>query len=150
MSRSYTDVESFIKEFEACRLPKSQWTHEAHLVAGFWYALKLDADVALDTIRKRIRAHNEWVGTPNTESSGYHETITRAYMDQIRSHLARNCDAIFEASLALLLASPLNDTAWLLKHYSRERLFSVEARKTWVEPDIKAFETPERIDRFDS
>jgi hypothetical protein len=136
---SYADVESFIRKFEACRLPKSQWTHEAHLVAGYWYARNLDADAALDTIRKRIRAHNEWVGTPNTDSSGYHETITRAYMSRIRAHIDRNREATFEASLALLMASRLSDTGWLLQHYSQAHLFSAAARRTWVEPDIKAF-----------
>jgi len=28
---------AFIAEFEAERLPKSRLTHEAHLVAGYWY-----------------------------------------------------------------------------------------------------------------
>jgi hypothetical protein len=138
MSLSRSDVESFIREFEAERLPMARWTHEAHLVAGFWYSSTLDADAALATIRTRIRRHNESVGTPNTDSSGYHETITRLYMGAIAAHVSRHKNAGFEESLALLLASALSDSDWPLTHYSRERLFSVEARRNWVEPDVRA------------
>lgn len=137
MSRTRSDVESFIREFEAGRLPMARWTHEAHLVAGFWYSSTLDSDAALATVRTRIRRHNESVGTPNTDSSGYHETITRLYMGAIAAHVSRHSSAAFEDSLALLLASPLGDSEWPLRYYSRERLFSVEARRSWVEPDVR-------------
>jgi hypothetical protein len=140
MFRTRSDVESFILEFEAERLPKARWTHQAHLVAGLWYTLMLGSDAALASIRTRIRRHNESVGTPNTDSSGYHETITRLYMSAIARHVTRHTDATFEESLALLLASPMSDSEWPLKHYTRERLFSVEARRHWVQPDVLAME----------
>jgi hypothetical protein len=35
-----------------------------------------------------------------------------------------------------LMASPLGRSDWLLAHWRRERLFSVEARREWVEPDL--------------
>jgi hypothetical protein len=140
MFRTRSDVESFILEFEAGRLPKSRWTHEAHLVAGFWYTLMLGSSSALTTIRARIQRHNESVGTPNTDSSGYHETITRLYMSAIAGHVSRCRSATFEESLALLLASPMSDSEWPLAYYTRERLFSVEARRHWVQPDVLAIE----------
>ena len=31
------EVSAFIADFEALRLSKQQWTHDAHLTAGFWY-----------------------------------------------------------------------------------------------------------------
>lgn len=138
--RTRADVEAFIADFEAGRLPKERWTHEAHLVAGFWYTSTLEAGEALDTIRKRIQRHNESVGTPNTDSSGYHETITRLYMSAIARHVSHNREASFEDSLASLLASPLSSSTWPLEHYSRERLFSIEARRSWVEPDVSPYQ----------
>lgn len=39
--------------------------------------------------------------------------------------------------LDLLLNSPLGNSKWLLEHWSRERLFSVEARRAWLPPDLK-------------
>jgi len=32
--------------------------------------------------------------------------------------------------------SPLGQPQWLLEYWTRERLFSVEARRNWVEPDL--------------
>ncbi|MES2605613.1 MAG: hypothetical protein V4603_11805, partial [Pseudomonadota bacterium] len=73
---TYESLASFIREFEACCLPKARWTHEGHLVAGFWYASKFPLAEALPIVRERIKRHNESVGTANTDSGGYHETIT--------------------------------------------------------------------------
>jgi hypothetical protein len=136
MSTSYQDLVLFIRDFEACCLPKLQWTHAAHLRAGFWYLHKHEPAEALAVIRERIKQHNESVGTANTDSSGYHETITRLYLLGIARHRAQHAELPFEESLALLLTSPLGESAWPLQFYSRERLFSVEARRSWIEPDL--------------
>lgn len=74
--------------------------------------------------------------TPNTDSSGYHETITRLYLLGIARHHALHAAVSFDESLALLLASPLGESAWPLQFYTRGRLFSVEARRNWIEPDL--------------
>ena len=132
------DIAAFIRDFEARRLPKARWTHQAHLLAGLWYLSKHPPHDALDILRERIRAHNESVGTANTDSSGYHETITRLYLDGIAAHRARHHDASFQDSLLLLLSGPLADRNWPLTYYSRGRLFSVTAHREWVEPDLQA------------
>jgi hypothetical protein len=131
-----TELTDFIREFEACRLPKARWTHDAHLTAGFWYASHHAPAAALEIVRARIRAHNESVGTANTDSSGYHETITRLYVTAIAAHVEQHRHAPLLESLALLLASPLARSDWPLRYYSPERLFSVAARREWLEPDL--------------
>lgn len=130
-------VAVFIEDFEACRLAKANWTHHAHLSAGFWYLHKHAPGEALALIRSRIKRHNEAVGTANTDSSGYHETLSRLYLAAIASHMRLHQALSFEASLSLLLASPLADSNWPLQFYSRARLFSVTARYQWVEPDLQ-------------
>jgi hypothetical protein len=137
MFNSQAEVESFIGEFEARRLPKERWTHQAHLVAGFWYLSRHATPKALDTIRRRIRAHNDAVGTPNTDSSGYHETITRLYLNGITAHIAAHPTLPFDRSLAALLVSPMAKKEWPLTYYSSHLLFGVRARREWVEPDLR-------------
>jgi len=136
---TYEQVAAFIAEFEAPRLSKQQWTHQAHLTAGFWY-LTASPSTALGTIRHNIKAHNESVGTANTDTGGYHETITRLFLAGIAAHIAAHRDVPFEQSLHLLLASELGHSGWPLTYYSRERLFSVAARRDWVEPDLQPME----------
>lgn len=130
--------QAFISEFEACRLPRARWTHAAHLAVGFWYLLQHPPAEALRLARARISLHNEGIGTANTDTGGYHETITRGYLHGIAEHQARHAALPPLESLLLLLSSPLASSDWLLKYYSRDRLFSVQARRGWVEPDLQA------------
>jgi hypothetical protein len=118
-------------------LPKAEWTHEAHFAAAIWLARYNPALLAPPVISAIIRSYNEATGTPNTDSSGYHQTITVASMRAAVAHLARfPADAPLHVVTTALMATPLGRSDWLLAHWSRERLFSVEARKTWVEPDL--------------
>jgi len=130
-------AQALVERFEQCRMSKAEWTHEAHLVAGFWYVHTLGRAAALERMRLGIRRHNEAVGTPNTDSGGYHETITRLYLWHMERHIQCEAALGFEASLAGLLASPMAGSTWPLTFYTKERLFSVEARRGWVEPDLQ-------------
>jgi hypothetical protein len=134
---THREVADFIALFECGLLPRERWTHRGHLVAGFWYLTLYSLDEALGVMRTRIRRHNDAVGTPNTDSSGYHETITRLYLLGIGAHIAAHRELPFETSLQALLASPLAESRWPLTFYSSERLFSVAARQEWVGPDLE-------------
>lgn len=117
-------------------LPRPEWTHEAHLGACLWLLREradIDAAAELPTI---IAGYNEAVGGRNTNSEGYHETITQAYVRLIGGYLheADRGQPLVEIVNAMLV-SPMGHRDALLAHYSRERLFSVEARRGWVEPD---------------
>lgn len=136
--RTRGEIENLVSAFEACSLPKSQWTHRAHLLVALWYNLRYDADEALRLVRERIRRYNEAVGTANTETSGYHETITVFYMWAVRRFLA---DTLAGASLVevanALVSGRCAEKDFPFTYYSRARLLSAEARRQFVEPDIK-------------
>ena len=132
------EVAAFIAEFEGRRLPKSRWTHEGHLVAGLWYVWHLGAHDALARLRLKIRDHNDSVGTPNTDTSGYHETITRLHVESIAQLCNSASGDNFDQLLDKLLRSPMADRAWPLTIYSTQRLFSAKARREWVPPEAKA------------
>jgi hypothetical protein len=138
---TYADVAAFIDEFEGRRLPKARWTHEGHLVAGLWYVWRFGPAQALEHLRVGIRDHNVSVGTANTDSSGYHETITRLYVEGIGQLCSSSPGNVFEEVLASLLSSPLARSEWPLSFYSADRLFSVQARREWVPPE-KATDGP--------
>ena len=134
------DIAVFIGEFEECTLPKPRWTHHAHLVVALWYLTRHPYDDALNQVRQRIRAYNEAVGTPNTDNSGYHETLTRLFLLGVAKHLDLHRHEALPVSLAQILQSPLGDKEWPLRFYSRERLFSVEARRHWIEREYSSDE----------
>ena len=120
-------------------LPRDEWTHEAHLAATTYLLLKhpeIDLDSELPGI---IRRYNESVGGVNSDSEGYHDTITRAYLHGIRLFLgeADTTDPIHEL-VNELLHSPMGKRDWPLRFWSRERLFSIDARRGFVPPDLAA------------
>lgn len=129
--------DAFIRDFEACKLTRARWTHQAHLAVGFWYLWQYPPAEALRLVRQNIRLHNEGVGTANTDTGGYHETITRGYLQGIADHRTRHAAVPPLESLQLLTSSPMMSSEWLLRYYSRDRLFSVTARRGWVEPDLQ-------------
>ena len=123
-------------------LPKDQWTHAAHLTATLRLVRVRDAGLERD-LPGIIRAYNVAVGGVNDDHGGYHETITQAYLAGIRAFAAGLGPGTSDAEAAArLLATPMGDKAWPLTHWSRERLFSVEARRGWVDPDLKALAHP--------
>jgi hypothetical protein len=75
----------------------------------------------------------------NSDSEGYHETITRVFLHGVRLFLSEADleDPLHELVNELLL-SPMGKRDWPLRFYSRERLFSVEARRHFIEPDLQA------------
>jgi hypothetical protein len=120
----------------ACTLPKAEWTHHAHLRAGLWHVLSFGEEPALVLLRERITRYNASVGTANTDTSGYHETLTRFYVGLIASFVrGRDRSAPLDVLAAALIAEH-GDRELPLRFYSRERLFSVEARHGWIEPDL--------------
>ena len=117
-------------------LPKRLWTHAGHFAAASWIiARRPDLDAARD-MPGLIRAYNISVGGLNTDSAGYHETITQASLRATRAFLAGCPDTPLHAACNRLLASNLGQPDWLLAYWSRTCLFSRAARLGWVEPDI--------------
>lgn len=119
-------------------LPKAEWTHAAHFAATVWLMRRRPALDLPSAMPDLIRAYNVAVGGRNTDTEGYHETITQASLAAAAAFLARRrADEPLHRVTAALMASPLGTPDWLLAFWSRERLFSVEARRTWVEPDLR-------------
>ena len=136
---SDAEIEHFGEHFLARTLPKAEWTHEAHLATTTWLLLnrpEIDVD---DELPGLIRSYNESVGGLNSDSEGYHETITRVFLHGVRLFLseADPAEPLHELVNELLL-SPMGRRDWPLRFYSRERLLSVDARKAFVPPDLAA------------
>jgi len=136
---SDAEIERIGEGLLARNLPRADWTHEAHLAATTYLVLRrpdIDLETALPDI---IRRYNESVGGVNDDRQGYHETITRVFLHGVRLFLGDATeDEQLHALINELLTSPMGRRDWPLRFYSRERLFSVEARRRFVTPDLAA------------
>ncbi|HWU74664.1 MAG TPA: hypothetical protein VN137_14355 [Sphingomonas sp.] len=118
-------------------LPKAEWTHEAHLAACLWLLTERpDIDVERD-LPAIISGYNEAVGGVNDATQGYHHTITLTYVAAIRRFLATiRGDLPLAEKVNALLVAPEGRRDWPLRLYSRDRLFSVQARLGYLPPDL--------------
>jgi len=120
-------------------VPRSDWTHEAHLAATTYLLLRRpdkNLDAELPSI---IRSYNESVGGVNDDTQGYHDTITRVFLHGVRLFLSQaDPRTPLHDLVNELLLSPMGKRDWPLRFYSPDRLFSVEARRAFVTPDLRA------------
>jgi hypothetical protein len=117
-------------------LPKREWTHAAHFAAAFWILRRSDLNAMRD-MPGLIRAYNEATGVANTDTSGYHETITLASLRAAEAWLSARANVPLHEALDALLNAPYGRSDWLLVHWSKDVLFSVAARRRWIEPDVR-------------
>jgi len=137
-----TEITNIHAGLVARTLPKPEWTHAAHFAA----AISMLADPNEDpftSLPKIIRNYNLATGVENTDTSGYHHTITLASLGAAKHHLnnAPRHMALFEVTNSLL-ASEYGAADWILNHWTKAVIFSPEARRKWVPPDIHPLPFP--------
>jgi len=136
--REAAGVARLVAGFEACSLPKAEWTHRAHLTVALWYLSRMPAEEALERVRDGIRRYNVATGGANTETSGYHETITRFYVWLVGHFVREECRSqqdLVERANRLFDRYGARDLP--LRHWSEARLMSPQARAGWVDPDLR-------------
>ena len=128
------DDQQLWQAFGSATLPEKDWTHQGHLRVAWLYSSRHPLDEAHVLMRVGIIRLNASHGLVETAARGYHETITRVWLAVVRQLMQ---EVAAESSLAFVEAcgDRLAKDA-LLRHYSRERLMSVEARARFVEPDL--------------
>jgi hypothetical protein len=122
---------SFRDNFEADTLPGDGFRHRDHLRLT-WIYLTLDGpEVVEEKLCRAIAAFAIRRGA----AQKFHHTLTIAWVRLVEDARRLRPGATFEALLdgcAFLLDKDLP-----LSYYTRERLFSDEARLAWVEPDLR-------------
>jgi hypothetical protein len=131
------EVLRLVARFEEGTLPKAEWTHRAHLAVALWYATRLPFEEALEVMRNGIGRVNAAHCVPTTPTGGYHETITRFYMRVISAYVLGEEEYGSDwAARVNRLLERYGARDLPLRHYTKERLMSAQARFGWVEPDL--------------
>jgi hypothetical protein len=121
--------EEFLAALEHCELPGEDFTHAAHVRAGYLYVRADGFDRALGRMRAAIQRYAAHLGKPEK----YHETITIAYLALIHERLREGGNAgdwtSFQHQNPDLFKQDL-----LLRHYHRCELESDLARRVFILP----------------
>lgn len=126
---------ALIEQFEACSIPRDEWKHREHLVVALYYVSKFDLDAATKRMRRGIlRLLEHGFGVDLEKEMPYHETLTVFWMNAVHKFWSERREHPLPQIAGEMIANLDKDHP--LRSYSRERLFSDEARKNFVEPDL--------------
>jgi hypothetical protein len=128
------EILTLVEAFESGAIPRAEWNHAGHLTVGLYYCLHYDLATAIDKMRCSLINHLKAIGVDFTKEMPYHETLTVFWMLTINNFSrSKNGASLLEKANELV---EMFDKNYPLRFYSREYLFSDEARATFVEGDL--------------
>ena len=130
------DILNLIEGFKTRTLPAAQWTHEAHLITGLWLIITIPS-WRLFVLRSGIISYNISSGGENTSEKGCHETLTLFWCRTLNTFVKKNEGPSLVDLCDKFLKSKWSSKELPLVYYSREVLFSLQARSTWVAPNLQ-------------
>ncbi|MDQ6720814.1 MAG: hypothetical protein M3003_08470 [Candidatus Dormibacteraeota bacterium] len=123
--------EEFLAAFEAGKIANQDFHHRDHLRLAWIQIRRLGQERASDTVAGAIRRFAAHHG----HADRYHETMTRFWVRVVGLGINRHPTLHFDD---LLVAEPhLLDKNLPYCHWSRERMGSDDARRQWLEPDLR-------------
>jgi hypothetical protein len=121
----------FASRIGACAFPAADFNHRAHLRLAYVYLSENDVETAHRAMRETLR---NFIRCNGIDPAKYHETLTRAWIMAVRHFMdstssSDSFDSFIEQNPRML------DAAIMMTHYTREVLYSDQARAGFVEPD---------------
>ncbi|MCU1265270.1 MAG: hypothetical protein JWM21_1588 [Acidobacteria bacterium] len=131
--KSEQEIAAIVRGFESCTTAETDFPHRSHLVVATWYLRNATAAEALQKMRTSIL---NFLDHYQIEGK-YNETITLFWIIIVERYL-RGLDQ----NLSLLertnnVVQALSDSRLMFGYYSKELLWSEQAMREWVDPDLK-------------
>lgn len=130
-----SDYYNYLQRFEKRELGPEHFDHTGHLLMAWVHLSHYQADEATRRVCDGVRDLASAFGAPEK----YSHTLTIAFMRIINQRMQGQPAGEFESFLDANPDLVRDAQSLLLRHYSRERLNSEEARQRWVEPDLEPF-----------
>jgi hypothetical protein len=130
------EIERLVASFEDATIERGVWKHAEHLVVALYYVNKFgDVDAATDKMRDGLfNLLTEGFKVDLSKEMPYHETLTVFWMKTI-DEFSRSTNGMSLHEKANNLIETF-DKDYPLNFYTREYLFSDDARARFVEPDF--------------
>ncbi|KAJ3362038.1 hypothetical protein HDU91_003631 [Kappamyces sp. JEL0680] len=129
--------EVFIRAFEDTSLAFGEWTHRSHVrMAWIYFSAAARGELSdnpVDRIKQGIQEYNK--ANADRIKHGYNETITSFFCHLVQ--LAVEESPEITDFICFLEAYPFLDRfSIVFSYYSKERLYSSEAKKSFLPPDV--------------
>jgi hypothetical protein len=133
--KSEEALETFIRSWESGTLPRTEWTHGAHVAVAAYYAFSQREEATFQRMKTGIVHFNACVGTANTENSGYHETLTRFWAGIVCSFVRKRQGASQLVTVRDAVDKFGEDRDRHRLYYSFDGVRYRGARRGWIQPD---------------
>ena len=132
--KSKEEIKEVVRTFEDASVPRGKWKHAEHLTVALHYLSHHDIETATMKMREGIFKLLGAFGVDLTKEMPYHETLTVFWMRTVAEfNASKNGASVLDKTNELVARY---DKDYPLKFYSREYLFSDEARARFVEGDL--------------
>lgn len=128
------EIEALITAFRERTLPKSEWTHNAHLAAAIWFLRTYGLDEATCRIKSSIISYNLSVGGINDGKNGYHETLTIFWLEVANFFVTQHSSLSLKDCTNAFLSSPFADRGLPFLFYDKDELLATQARARYLAP----------------
>ena len=127
----------FGEAFRTCTLDPVLFTHEAHLRLAWIYIRQYGLEEGMDKIRRHLQHFVAMVD----EEDKYHETLTVAAIHIVHHFMQRYPVPYFEAFMQVAPVLQQDFRGLVARHYHAQILASETARKQFIKPDLRPFDT---------
>jgi hypothetical protein len=132
--REEREVREVVTRFEHSEYALEEFSHSRHVTVACWYLCTMKPEEALDLMRSGLQhliAHHG--------RQGYHETITRFWMELLLEYLHGLPEAMDRIEKINRAVEAHREKDVVFRYYSRELVTSNTARREWVEPDVRSW-----------
>ena len=134
---SEKEILNLVELFEAATISREAWKHAEHLTVALYYITHHDLETATDKMRAGIfNLLTTGFNVDLSKEMPYHETLTVFWMRTVADfNTSKNGDSLVEKANEL---TERFDKDYPLRFYTREFLFSDEARARFVEGNLSS------------
>lgn len=128
------EILEVVRSFEDATISRDAWKHAEHLTVALHYVSLHDMETAAAKMRDGIFKLLAAFEVDLTKEMPYHETLTMFWMRTVADfNKTKSSTSLLEKANELVATY---DKDYPLKFYSREFLFSDEARRRFVDGDL--------------
>jgi hypothetical protein len=136
---SEAEITAVVQGFESCTTPDSGFTHRAHVTVAVWY---LSHGTVAESLQQMRMSIFRFLDHHHVGHEKYNETLTLFWIKLVHQYLDEldpECSLLEKTNALIEL---LGNSQLVCDYYTRERLWSCEARQAWVEPDLRQLRSP--------
>ena len=137
MKKAYetkSEIQRIVSDFETCRTGKDDFHHAHHLVVAIVYLESLSLEAAVKKLREALL---RFLDHHSIDTQKYNETLTVFWLEMVALELRRLPEDSAMVDKCNFVIQVLDNPKLASEYYSDGILWSEQARKTFVSPDLK-------------